>query len=75
MEYTLIAIGGLVLLVILGGVAYARKSKQVGVLKTENKALRAGQEAGEREQKAIDQHATTGDLNDDDAVMRELGHK
>ncbi len=73
MEYALAAIGGLVLLVILGGVAYARKSKQVGELETENLALRAGQEAHDREHKAIDLHEAGGDLNDDAVFLRDAG--
>ncbi len=72
MEYALAAIGGLVLLVILGGVAYARKSGQAKKYQTENKALRAGEEAHEREHKAIDEHAAVGDLRDDDVVLRKL---
>lgn len=65
MEYALAAIGGLVLLVVLGGVAYARKSKQVGVLKTENKAMKEGASARERQDKAEAEHDRVGDLNDD----------
>jgi len=70
---SLIAIGALVVLVIAGGIAYGLKSRRVGKLEAEIKALKEGGKAHEREHEAITDHAAVGDINDDASVVRELG--
>jgi hypothetical protein len=72
MEYALAAIGALMLLVLAGGIAYAVKSRKYGELLAENKALKEAGEGHDREHKAIDDHNSLGDINDDAAVVRDL---
>lgn len=75
MQYALAAIGALALIAIAGWLYAAKQKKRVGRLELENKVFRQEAEGHEREHKAIDEHASLGDLNDDAAVLRELGNQ